>query len=230
MRSRSRKLLNLLSNLLRLTPYAQTQSHMYTDQMTNVMKFSKPGEDVNGKISSPVVNNSRKARKLLPHLLYAVALPYLFGAKTQLARYREAVKINHPVTKVYTCLHEVSCLFEDLDTVARYAEECGDSNKLHYLWRDMRNHIRHDIREEMDDTSSKLKAARAQRLGINPKLQMELSFDDSFIKVGSTVIQLVEIDQYLAWAEVAIERVLTEAIEKGYVEGMTYSHKKGEKE
>lgn len=161
---------------------------------------------------------SSKKRKL-PHLVYAVALPYYYGAKVQVLRYKEAAATleDSPVSGVQTCIHEVSCLFEDLATVTKYAEMCGHNNDLHPLWLDVRNHIRHDIREEFDNESDGRKNARAKRLGLNPKLQISISFKPDEIIVGSTSIKTQSIEDYLDWAGEAIGGVLNEAQEKGWI-------------
>ena len=190
--------------------------------MSNGIKISGTGQSVDDTISAPSADSAKVEKRILPHLLYSVALSYLQGAKTQVARYKDAVKIEHAVTKVQVCMHEASCLFEDLTTVAKYAQMCGDQNELHALWLDVRNHIRHDIREEMDNEDSKLKSGRAQRLGLNPKLQMEISFTDTSIKVGSTIIELTKIEAYISWAEGVIEKNIIEAIDNGFIKGMSY--------
>jgi hypothetical protein len=151
--------------------------------------------------------------------LYGIALPYFFGAKTQIERYKQAASTlkESPVSGVQICLHEVSCLFEDLATVSKYAEMCGHSHKLHSLWLDVRNHIRHDIREEFDNESNARKNARAKRLDLNDKLQISISFKPEEIKVGGTVIAINTIENYLSWAENIIGDVLKEAQDKGWI-------------
>ncbi len=157
----------------------------------------------------------------LPYLLYALALPYLLGAKKQLKRYQIAASTlgikGKTIPSIYTCLHETSMLFEDLATLSKYAERCNYTHRLHSLWVDIRNHIRHDIREEFDNESDTRKNARAQRLKLNPRLQTNIGFTDTDIKVGGVVVDIQEIKDYLIWAENIITNVLNEAKEEGFI-------------
>ena len=118
---------------------------------------------------------------------------------------------------MYDCLHEASTLFEDLCTVGKYIEKCGEKHKLHKLWFDVRNHIRHDIREEFDNKTSLRKSSRAKRLKLNPKLQTDIRFDPKFIKIGGVTITIDQINDYLDWADKIISDVLSEAKKKGYI-------------
>ncbi len=165
-------------------------------------------------------NNRQEA---LPHLLSVLAWPYLLGAKRQVQRYKTAIQIlqKKSIYGIQVCLHEFSCLFEDLATVARYTEMAGEKHRFHKLWLDVRNHIRHDIREEFDKTE-KRKSYRAKTLGINPNLQVSIGFDEGFIKIGETKITLSDINDYLTWAEDKIARILNEAKNKGYIKGENY--------
>jgi hypothetical protein len=193
--------------------------------MNNGLKFSRPGHSVNN--DNPSTEEIHEGeREVLPALIYGIAMTYFHGAKLQLERYNEAYKVEHPPTKVQLCMHEASCLFEDLSTVGKYAEMCGDSHELHKLWLDVRNHIRHDIREGMDVQDDTRKQGRAERLGIHPNLQMDIGFDEDAIKVGSTVIELAKIVDYLVWAGGVMEGVLKEAIGKRQIEGLTYEGRK----
>ena len=189
-------------------------------KLNHGIKITQQGVDVKefdiNEVKKP---KSDSKRRILPHLLYAIALPYFYGAKTQIERYKHAA-VNlkpYPVNATQTCLHEVSCLFEDLATVTKYAEMCGHSHNLHPLWLDVRNHIRHDIREEFDNETDARKNARAKRLGLNPNLQISIGFEPELIKVGGTAIEISAIEDYLAWAEGIIGDVLAEAQEKGWI-------------
>lgn len=187
------------------------------NKMAHVVKISKQGFNV-------MDANKKRSKKLnnkgpLPHLLYAIALAYLLGAKKQVKRY-QAVAVTlkrRPVQGVYDCLHETSTLFEDLCTVGKYIEKCGEKHKLHQLWFDARNHIRHDIREEFDSETNSRKSRRAKRLKLNHKLQTNISFTPSSIKIGGIVIKIDQITVYLDWADKIISDVLNEAKKKGYI-------------
>lgn len=157
-------------------------------------------------------------KTVLPHLLTGLALPYLIGAKTQVERYvlvASRLKIQ-PTTATMECLHEASTLFEDLNTVVIYMRKCGKDHKDHQLWMDIRNHIRHAVREEFDKEDDSVKNSRAQRLGLNPKLQISIGFDVDAIKVGETLVEVAQIKGYLVWAEDNIAKILSKAQKDGF--------------
>jgi len=185
--------------------------------MSHGIKISKQGFDVTN-------NKSRRARKssvrsLLPHLLSALALPYLLGAKKQVTRYQIAASTlkERPIGGVYECLHEASTLFEDLSTISRYVEKCGHKKDIHELWLDVRNHIRHDVREEFDNEDSQRKNERAKRLKLNYRLQTNIGFTIDAIKVGGVVVQIQQVNNYLEWAEDVITSILNDAKKEGYI-------------
>lgn len=184
--------------------------------MTYVVKVAKRGFDVTdiGKSGTTTYSST-----FLPHLLYALAFVYLVGAKKQVIRYQtatSALNIN-TISSTYDCLHEASTLFEDLATISKYAEKCGHTNTFHKLLFDVRNHIRHDIREEFDNENSKLKNERAKRLKLNHRLQTDISFTKESIKVGEVIIEIKEINSYLSWAEEIMKNIIIEAKKKGLI-------------
>lgn len=183
------------------------------------LKVAKKGFSVtNMDINKKKTSNSNN--KKMPHLLTAVALTYFYGAKTQIKRYQlvaSSLNKNNAVTGIYTCLHEMSSLFEDVNTVAKYMEECGFKNDLHQLWLDVRNHIRHDVREEFDNDGDLRKEQRALRLKLNPKLQMDISFEVDTIHIGGTDIKISQVEEYLKWAEDIMGKILVDAQNLGYI-------------
>lgn len=184
--------------------------------MAHVVKISKQGFNV---MDTKKKRSKTTSGNPLPHLLYAIALAYLFGAKKQVERYQaEAATLKErSVHGVYGGLHEASTLFEDLCTVAKYIEKCGEKHDEHQLWFDIRNHIRHDIREEFDNTTNSRKNSRARRLKLNPKLQMDVAFDIKYIRVGGVTVTIEQINSYLDWADKIVLGVLSEAKKKGYI-------------
>jgi hypothetical protein len=144
------------------------------------------------------------------HLGAAVARPFVEGAKEQLERYVEAQAFckHDPIGGVNRCQYEVSSLFEHLATVVIYLELCGIQHPDGQMLKDVRNHIRHDIREEFDE-DKKIKADRAKRLGLNPKLQMDLHFLDDGIQVGGTKIENTKISSFLQVADMAVHSLMT---------------------
>lgn len=158
------------------------------------------------------------SKTVLPHLLSSLALPYLLGAKTQVERYVAVASQlkTQPTIATMGCLHEASTLFEDLNTVVIYMRKCGKDHKDHQLWMDIRNHIRHAVREEFDKEDDSVKNSRAQRLGLDPKLQINIGFDIDAIKVGETLVEMAQIKGYLAWAEDNIAKILSKAQKDGF--------------
>lgn len=146
-------------------------------------------------------------------------MPYLIGAKTQVKRYQTAASYlnERPVNGVYECLHEASTLFEDLNTIGKYAEKCGSENELHQLWLDVRNHIRHDIREEYDNESDLRKNKRVERLKLDSKLQTSIGFTTDSIKIGGIEIKIDQINTYLKWADNIIVGILDNAKKQGFI-------------
>ncbi len=184
--------------------------------MSYVFKVSKTGCDVNDENVKP--SDDQKKTKETIHMLYLLASPYLLGAKLQLIRYREeARKLNkqRAAIGIMACLHESSCLFEDIVTVLTYLRKCGLSHRMDLLLIDIRNHIRHDIRDNFDEEEDGRKKPRLKRLGIKANLQTDLEFSFEFIKVGNKIIYLKDIDSYIAWAESNINKVLIDARERG---------------
>ncbi len=180
--------------------------------MSKGIKFSK-------SVSEGSSEQTQLKRTFAPHLLYANGMAYLIGAGEQVNRYREASKelTVNAVMGVYKCLHEISNLFEDLVTVSKYIEMSGVNHQKHQLWLDVRNHIRHDVREEYDNETNKRKNDRAKRLKINEKLQTEITFDTTSFSVGGTVITLDEINEYIQWASKIFDDVMVEAMKKGLI-------------
>lgn len=198
---------------------------MMLRKMSHGVKISHKGfsvTDLDKERSVKAIN-----KKVLPHLLSSLALPYLLGAKTQVERYvfvASQLK-TRPSIATMGCLHEASTLFEDLNTVVIYMRKCGKDHKLHQLWTDIRNHIRHAVREEFDKEDDSIKNKRAQRLNLDPKLQISIGFDIDAIKVGSTLIEVTQIKEYLAWAEGVIADILAKADSDGFVEGIKVTKK-----
>lgn len=115
---------------------------------------------------------------------------------------------------MHICLHEASCLFEDIATICKYIEKCGKVHRRKQLWLDIRNHIRHDVREEFDNENKKKKELRAIRLGIEPSLQTSIGFDKDAIKIGSTTVRIKEVEKFLSYSEKLFNKVLEIASNK----------------
>jgi len=181
------------------------------------IKISKKGIDVTKNAKTPSIMKTMPYK--VSHILQLLALPYLQGAHTQLKRYKEATLIlkDSPFSGSLLCLHEVSTLFEDLNTVAIYVKSCGYNNETHKLWKNIRDHIRHDYREEFDKENKHRKVERALFLKLDPNLQADIEFDNTFIRFGDTVIKVTEIERYLEWADGVITETLAKAKQEGYI-------------
>lgn len=157
------------------------------------------------------MTKSKKTKPFLtnPHLAAGLVKPFAVGARLQVRRLLSAQQtLEHdPITAVSECYHETSNLFEDLATVVHYLNACGVEGAQDQLFRDVRDHIRHDIREEFDN-NEKRKEGRAERLKMNSKLQSQISFDVGLIRVGAIEIKLVDITSYLNLADMAISSLL----------------------
>ncbi len=184
------------------------------------IKISKPGFDVtNKKTNKADMGRGATVKRANSYLLYSFAIPYLMGAWVTVQRYKQESSTlkNTPVKSTQACLHETSTLFEDLATISKYAMMCGDTHEKHKLWIDVRNHIRHDTREEFDRQDKDWKNTRAKSLGIDEKLQTDIGFSESAIRVGKVIITLKEIEEYILWAAVLFNNTMNEARAKGYI-------------
>ncbi len=184
------------------------------------IKVSKWGFNVIDLDQKGQGNNTES--KITPHFEYALALPYLRGAKVQIQRYQLAASSldQNPSNGVINCIHEVSNLFEDLNTVNKYIKKCGNTHEFHKTVAEVRNHIRHDTIDQYDNESEywkKNREIRAGNLKIDPRLQTSLGFSLDLIKVGETEIKISEIVEYLEWADKVITKVMNNAKVKGQI-------------
>lgn len=151
-------------------------------------------------------------KREIAHLLSLPALTYLLGARTQVKRYQSVASTlkSNTVLGVMGCLHEVSNLFEDLNSVKKYLEKCGIHHPDNHVWANIRNHIRHAIREDFDKKTDRGETT-AEELGLDERLQINIGFDLDAVKIGETVIELNRITKYLDWAENEINSILKKA-------------------
>lgn len=173
------------------------------------LKISKKGEnviDISSEHDEAVGGN-------ISHVYSALAIPYLNGAVDQVKRYKNAsAKLpSNPIEGVNKCLHEVSCLLEDLATISHYLERKGVSHPLHELWTQSRNHIRHDVRENFDVDSDRRKRLRLEYFEIDPTLQTCIGFDPNGFNIGNKTIDLSLISEYLAWASKIIADIMSKS-------------------
>jgi hypothetical protein len=137
-----------------------------------------------------------------PTAMFAVAKPYIAGAKVQLERYLEAQRImtTHKTVLgggIDKCMYELSALLEHLDTIETHLRSRGISLTTGEVIRQFRNHLRHDGSGEQDYSKGK----RGQSIGLNENLLVEIVFSDSGVTMGSTELTAQRIDTYITTAE-----------------------------
>ncbi|MDD4529211.1 MAG: hypothetical protein PHX48_04970, partial [Bacteroidales bacterium] len=149
----------------------------------------------------------------------AFASIYYKGARLQVERYREIFSLYGigGAEGASRCLHEFSNLLEDLNTLSYYMKGCGYSNKNHKLYGEIRDHVRHSIREHFGKESTKAEKRSLAYLKIQSSLQEDIKFDLNKIKVGETVLSVNQIEEYLDWTENIITGVFNEAEKRGYL-------------
>lgn len=181
--------------------------------------ISKQGYDVvTGKQSK---QQSVQDERFLPYMISGIAVPYLKGAGVSLQRYLEAAsQLKKDVNKVYNCLYEASSLLEHLDTVDRYVIMCGEQHPLHKTILNMRNHIRHDLRDNLNHESNDGRVKREKELGIREGLLVDITFPEAGIVIGKTELSAVEIINFLQHAEQLFTQHIKEAQEKGLIKGI----------
>jgi len=163
-------------------------------------------------------DSRRVYNKKNAHILMTLALPYLRGARLQVERYQEACLglKNDSINATNNCLHEMSCLFEDLNTVAYYVKLCGKKHRLNRVFREVRNHIRHDIRDNFDLDCEK-RDKRFKYLGIDEQYQTQVGFSHEKIKIGSTFVEINAINQYLDGVTNIVNLEINEAWKTGKI-------------
>ena len=139
-----------------------------------------------------------------------LAHTYVLGARQQLLRLSRALPyVKHdPINGVNTCLYELSSLLEHVNTVIKYLDACGISHDDSQLFHDIRDHIRHDVRENFD-IETKLKTRRATALGLNSEMQFQVSFPQDGILVGSTHVKLSRFAAFINFADVAVNKMMS---------------------
>lgn len=189
--------------------------------MNNGLKVSKPGHSVSDPDRPPTKTDH--SNNTVKEMVSALSLAFILGAEAQVGRYREAYDKTHTNAQAGTlfCLHEALTLLEDLDTLSWYAQKCGETHQLNKTIRDMRNHARHDLRENIDHISNDGRTKRTKKLGVHQNLLVSIGFSEEAIKMGSTVLTLEEVSEYIKWATNILSGVMAEGIKAGRISGAT---------
>lgn len=184
--------------------------------MHYVFQVSKTGYDIKTKKYTPPQEGNTK-ESVTAGILEMLAYPHIIGAHLQLKRYEQAVNQLNKKTAAHgtiICFLESASLFENLATISIYLEYCGTKHKMHPLFQDIRNHIRHDIRENFIEEDARERNRRG-RLKIDKHLQFSIGFSKDAIKVGGIMLTLKDINDYIEWANKEIGKVLSEAKRQG---------------
>jgi hypothetical protein len=137
-----------------------------------------------------------------PSAFFAFVKPYIVGSRVQLERYLEAqrlLKTHHLAIGNYmdSCTYELSSLLEHLDSVETFLRDIGIELPVGITIRQFRNHLRHDARGQIDGRSD----TRAKKIGMSDNLQVSIEFVDSGVKMGSTELSALQINNYINTAE-----------------------------
>jgi hypothetical protein len=182
-------------------------------------KVAKAGHSVANPDAPP--KGGDQSVDTVKEMISTLSLAFILGAQQQIERYKEAyakAKTN-PQAGVMYCLHEALTLLEDLDTLSWYTQKCGETHDLNKTIRNMRNHARHDIRENIDHESNDGRRKRAKQLGVHQNLMVHIGFDENAIKMGGTVLTLDEATRYIEWATNILTEVMAGAIQAGRIKG-----------
>lgn len=141
-----------------------------------------------------------------------LALPYILGAEQQVDRYvvaYEKYKANPTdLRAVSLMMHEISCLVEDLDTIVIFMKARNYSHEMHKLWKEVRRHVRHDLRDESPTSADVEKTQkRALYLGFRKGMLSEIVTSRESIRFGEKTIELQTIRDYIAWVMETLEAV-----------------------
>ena len=184
------------------------------------IKISAPGYDVNGQ----GVESSSNTPYVDPAMVSIIAAAFIRGARAALRRYVEAAQATkQDINNIYTCIYESSNLLENLDIVDRYMEMCGQPHSLPVNIRDMRNHIRHDLRDNLSDPENRIRTNRAKNLGIDEAFMVSMAFDTDEIKIGATSLMVEDVTVFIDEAERFFSNTTRAAVDAGRIKGMDFS-------
>lgn len=129
---------------------------------------------------------------------------YIIGAAIQLDRYIESLerKDKSKVTSLLVQFHEVSCLFEDLACIAEYFKQGKFSHPMDKVWKQVRHHIRHDLRDKnVDKNALGQTKKRHKYLKLDARLISQISFTAEAINIGKdTSVKISDIKEYIDWS------------------------------
>ena len=111
-------------------------------------------------------------------------------------------------------------MLEHLNAINKYKNKIeGKKDELSQTILDMRNHIRHDICDNIFDDSSEndkeRREKRAKELGIGDGLLVHVGFDIDAIKVGDTELTFSQIEKFLERSQDIFNQHMQELVRDG---------------
>lgn len=189
--------------------------------MDKGIKVSSPGHDINGDNNSKPFNGTPKME---PYLIASVAIAFVYGAEMALRRYVVAAEATKQDTNhIFECIYETSNLVENLDILDHYMSMCGQTLNAPFNIRVIRNHIRHDHRENLTAPDNAPRTRRADALGVDNRLLVSMGFEPQMIKIGSTLLSISDARAFIEEASKYFHGVTQVAIDKGLIKGARIS-------
>ena len=137
--------------------------------------------------------------------MFMLAQIYVLGAAMQVDRYIQALDRNDKskATSLLVQFHEVSCLFEDLACISEYFKQGGFTHQMDKVWKQVRHHIRHDLRDKSTDEQAVGQTKRRHKyLKLDSRMISQLSFTKDSINIGADMpVFVIDIKEYIDWAE-----------------------------
>lgn len=144
------------------------------------------------------------------------------GARESISRYKGSfrqLKQTKQMNYFYKCMYETSNLLEHLNSVRWYTEAIsGSPDELGQTIKDMRNHLRHDLRENLPDPENKIRVSRAKHLRIDENFLVHIGIDANGIKMGDTELNFEDVENLLSRAGELFQRIIKTAEKEGRIQ------------
>ena len=140
-----------------------------------------------------------------------------------LDRYKSSYRRLEETREIRYCrsrLYEGYNIREHLNAINKYKIKIEDKEvELSQTILNMRNHIRHDICDNIFDDNSennkKRREKRAKELGIGDRLLVHVGFDIDAIKVGDTELTFSQIEKFLERSQDIFNQHMQELVRDG---------------
>lgn len=139
------------------------------------------------------------------------SLSFILGSYFQLNKLSHIIGSGTPIdgvnpsTYILMCQHEASNLLEDLDMIRWYLDPDNVDNSLSKTINDMRNHMRHDCRDNVNKCRGD---NRRRNLGVRDGFVFEFTIINNGFNMGSTNINFDQVGEYITWAETKISKYI----------------------